>query len=174
MTEIKFWRYALPSVDGVSGWGIFLMDSTGMFSCVTDYGNYAFKWTHHGMKDFREFFIDRSFDYHVKKLFSETGGSKEFRPEETVERIKEYILEHRRDGYYTEEQARKEWDLVESVDWDVGEISKHEWYEQTSIQDGYEYFTYDYPARVKALRDKLFPRFSEMMKLELEKEKVTA
>ncbi|MEK3788771.1 hypothetical protein [Paenibacillus sp. FSL K6-1230] len=33
--DIKFWRYYFPSIDGVEGWGIITIDSTGVFSAVT-------------------------------------------------------------------------------------------------------------------------------------------
>ncbi|ARF67055.1 hypothetical protein B7C51_19310 [Paenibacillus larvae subsp. pulvifaciens] len=42
-------------IDG-EGWGIFILDETGMFAAVTDYGNCAYKWPHSGCEDFRHFF----------------------------------------------------------------------------------------------------------------------
>ena len=174
MNDIKFWRYSIPSIDGIEGWGIFLLDSTGMFSCVTDYGNYAFKWTHHGMDDFREFFLSDSYDYYVNKLYKLNGGQLEFQAEQTVKRIKESILRSRYEDHMDEETARKEWDLLELIDWDMNEISQHEWYQQTDLCDAHEYFIYDYPANVKALRDCLLPRFCEVIKRELESEKLIA
>jgi len=175
MSETKFWKYYVPSVDGIEGWGIFILDSTGMFSCVTDYGNYAFNWVHHGMDDFREFFAsDKSFDYHVKKLYRIGGeGEFEFQPDETVKRVKESILESRLEDHMSEETAREEWDLLESMDWSMGDLSQHEWHQQTDLCDAHELFVYDYPPRVKALRDKLLPRFAKILKEELEKEKVS-
>lgn len=174
LSDIQFWRYSLPSVDGIEGWGIFLLDSTGMFSCVTDYGNYAFKWTHHGMSDFREFFVSDSFDYYIKKLYLNNGGQLEFQSEETIENIKKNIIHSRLNDYMSEETARREWDLLDSIDWDMGEIAKHDWYIQTDLCDAHEYFIYDYPANVKALRDNLLPRFSKLIRNELEKEKASA
>jgi len=72
------------------------------------------------------------------------------------------------------ETARQEWDLLDEIDWSMGEISQREWYNETDLTDPSEYFIYDYPPRVKGLRDKLLPRFAEMLKEELEKEKITA
>lgn len=174
MNDIKFWRYSIPSIDGIGGWGIFLLDSTGMFSCVTDYGNYAYKWTHHGMDDFREFFISDSFDYYVNKLYRCNGGRLEFQPDETVKNIKQSILRSRYDDYMSGDTARNEWDLLDSVDWDMGEIACHEWLQQSDLCDAHELFIYDYPADAKALRDRLLPRFSELIRIELEQEKVSA
>lgn len=176
MNETKFWKYYVPSVDGISGWGIFILDSTGYFSCVTDYGNYAYNWTHHGMDDFREFFIhDSSFDYFCNKLHKiGAEGKLEFQEDETVRNIKQSILESRWHDHMDKDVARKEWDLLNEIDWTMGEISQWEWYNLTDLCDPSEYFVYDYPPRVKGLRDKLFPRFAEMLRKELKKEKVTA
>ncbi|MCM3396462.1 hypothetical protein M3638_01260 [Oceanobacillus profundus] len=175
MNETKFWKYYVPSVDGVEGWGIFLLDSTGMFSCVTDYGNYAFNWVNHGMDDFREFFArDTGFDYHVNKLYRiGCEAQLEFQPDETVKLVKQSILESRWEDHMSKETARSEWDLLDEIDWTNGLLSQNEWYERTDLCDAYEFFVYDYPPRVKALRDKLFPRFAKMLREELEKEKVS-
>lgn len=171
MSEIKYWRYVVPSINGIEGWGIFLLDSTGMFSCVTDYGNYAFKWTHHGEKDFREFFVCGSFEYYVDKLYLiGSQGKLEFDPDETVKNIKQSILESRWEDHMGKETARHEWDLLDEVDWTMGVLSQHEWYESTDLCDASEYFVYDYPPRVRALRDKLLPRFVNVLKEELKKE----
>lgn len=176
MSETKFWKYYVPSIDGIEGWGIFILDSTGMFSCVTDYGNYAFNWTHHGMNDFREFFArDKGFDYHVNKLYRiGAQGELEFQPEETIKNVKQSILESRWEDHMSEETARQEWDLLDDIDWDNGLLSQQEWYDRTDLTDAYEYFVYDYPPRVKGLRDKLLPRFAKMLRDELSKEKVSA
>lgn len=171
MSDIKFWRYSLPTVDGWEGWGVFLLDSTGMFCCVSDYGNYAYKWTHHGKDDFRELFVKDHFGYHVDKLFNETGQKKEFQVGETIDKIKSSILHSRFEEYIDEEEARKEWDLVESIDWTFGEVAQWEWYQETSLYDADEYFVYDYPASVKALRDKLLPRLAVVIKQDLKGEK---
>lgn len=176
MSETKIWKYYVPSINGIEGWGIFILDSTGYFSCVTDYGNYAFNWTHHGEKDFREFFTrDTCFDYHVNKLYRNGAqGKMEFQPEETIINIKRSILESRRHDHMGKETARTEWNLLGEIDWDMEEISQWEWYNETDLTDASEYFIYDYPARVKALRDKLFPRFAKLLREELQKEKVSA
>ncbi len=172
MSETKFWKYYVPPVNGISSWGIFNLDSTGMFSCVTDYGNYAFNWTHHGEKDFREFFVRGSFEYYVDKLYLiGSQGKLEFDPDETVKNIKQSILESRWQDHMGKETARNEWDLLGDIDWTMGEASQWEWYNSTDLTDASEYFVYDYPPRIKGLRDKLFPRFAKMLKEELEREK---
>lgn len=176
MSETKFWKYYVPSVEGIGGWGIFLLNSTGYFSCVTDYGNYAFRWSSHGTDDFRKFFAkDRDYDYLVNKLYRiGSQGELEFQSDETIENIKQTILESRYNDYMDRQTARKEFDLVNEIDWTMGEVAQWEWYNRTDLTDASELFIYDYPPMVKGLRDKLLPRFSKMIRDELEKEKAIA
>lgn len=171
MKNVTFWRYYVPSEDG-EGWGIFILDSTGMFAAVTDYGNCAYRWTHHGCDDFREFFSGGSWDYFLKKLFPRMDN--ELQSEETVISIKRRIIHNRRERYWTAEDARTEWDLIAEND---GLYSKHDfnkWYEETRIDEAYDYAVYDYPASVKEFGYKLLPRLFAMIHDDLSSEKIPA
>lgn len=144
------------------------MDSTGMFAAVTDYGNYAFKWTYHGSDDFREFVIgiERSPDYVLEKI----SHGKKFSGKKTKQLIKKCILESRRCGNYTREKARREWDLVNCSDFYYKE-DFHEWYEKTQINDAHELSVYDYPPSEWAFATKLLPRLVDILKQELKQER---
>ena len=83
-------------------------------------------------------------------------------------------MKERYDRDMSEEDAREEWDLLDSIEWDLETVAGYQWYEQTNICDPYELFVYDYPPDVKALRDYLLPRFCEAVRKELELEKLTA
>lgn len=54
--DVEVWRYRLPRGQFDCG-GVVLIDSTGLFSAVTDFGNYAHWWPgqHCGYPDFRLF-----------------------------------------------------------------------------------------------------------------------
>jgi hypothetical protein len=170
--SIKFWRYSIPpDKDGLDGWGIFLLDSTGFFSCVTDFGNYAFRWGTTGKNDFREFFLDESFDYHVRKLYFTNGNSFELDWTATVKNIKEWILRLRHEDSLTEDEASSEWDLINRLS---DEDNENEWIENTTFTDAFEMLVYDLPISVRRLRDELMPRLRDAIKAELKKEKVTA
>ncbi len=164
--KIQYWRYEIPSIDG-EGWGIFLLDSTGLFSCVTDYGNYSFRWTHHGMDDFRKFFDRNSYGYILNKLHLGCGKTQELDAEATLKNIVKYILEARRDGSIDEDFARSEYDHVWSCynDYDDGMFDP--WYYGTEIDDAYEYRCLDYSPDDKALRDNLLPRLTEAIQKDL-------
>lgn len=168
MSEVKFWRYYIPSVDGIEGWGVFLLDSTGMFAAVTDYGNAAYKWPLHAEEDFRRFFAKGvSGGYLLQKLFYE---HKQFDGDATLREVKEDIIERRRDGSYSRQKARKEWDLLSYYEDLDNDASFVRWYDNTSISDAGEFYKMRYPASARAFVNKLIPRLSEAIREELAKE----
>ncbi|OPX89429.1 MAG: hypothetical protein A4E53_01506 [Pelotomaculum sp. PtaB.Bin104] len=174
MENIKIWRYSIPPIKG-QGWGIFLLDSTGMFAAVTDYGNYAFKWTYHGCKDFREFFSDiregSVNEYYLKKLYQ--GRKMEFDGKGTMQLIKEHILQNRRDRSYTKEFAREEWDRIKDFEGEFdSDVQFSRWYDETEIEDAHEFYCSDYPADLKAFGKEILPRLAAVLREELKKEAV--
>lgn len=167
--NIKFWRYSIPPIDG-EGWGIFLLDSTGMFAAVTDYGNYAYMWLlrHTGCDDFREFF-DHKDGYYVLGKCAPSRG-KEFQGRETEQMVREEILRLRWEHQITEQQARNEWELVDSIDFYYSE-GFHEWYQQTTLEEAHELAVYGYNASEKAFAEILLPRFCDVVSAELANER---
>ena len=85
MSEVTLRRYVLPSVKG-EGWAIFVIGSDGYFSAVSDWGNYAYIWTHPGC-EFRKFLSRCDTHYvwtkitHGRKayVFDEEGTEKNIR-----------------------------------------------------------------------------------------------
>ncbi|MEK5058622.1 hypothetical protein BK126_03085 [Paenibacillus sp. FSL H7-0326] len=170
MKDVKFWRYYIPSTDEIEGWGIFLLDSTGMFAAVTDYGNYAYMWPlrNTGCNDFRDFFDHKDAYYVLGKCAPSRG--KEYQGDKTEELIRKTIVQMRRSGSFTEEEAREEWNLLDSIDFYFRE-GFSQWYEQTNLYDAHEYSVHGYTASEKAFADKLFPRFCEAVAAELKAER---
>ena len=170
MSDIQMWRYTLPTIDRIEGWGIFLMDSTGIFAAVTDYGNYAYSWSHYGEKDFREFIIglEKSPSYLLGKV---ARHEYKYDGEETLKFIKKHILEYRRDANVTREEARKEWDLLEEYELEY-EYGFNQWYESTSLDDAHEFYHESYSASAIGFAKKLIPRLAELLRAELDKEGV--
>ncbi|UED70749.1 hypothetical protein [Brevibacillus sp. HD3.3A] len=166
--EVTVWRYELPSING-EGWGSFMLDSTGMFAAVTDYGNYAFRWGRHGERDFRKFIADAGLSqgYMLSKLAP--SGGREYKGDETAENIKSAIIRRRWNRYLSEEQAREEWELVESCELDYKE-GFHDWRNQTKLDDAHEYSVYDYTIHEKAFVEELLPRLAAEIQAELAEE----
>ena len=63
---VELHRYALPSVKG-EGWAIVVLGSDGYFSAVSDWGNYAYIWTHPGC-EFRRFLVGCDAHYFWTKI----------------------------------------------------------------------------------------------------------
>lgn len=77
MSNIQVYRYRIPGSTHDSG-GIVFMDETGVFSAVTDFGNYAYRWcwdeSERTRQDFRDFIVkiasqsEKYPDYFLEKV----------------------------------------------------------------------------------------------------------
>jgi hypothetical protein len=113
---VEVWRYVVR--ESISGnpfmWGEFLIASSGMFSAVSDYGNYSYAWRAFGPRDFRRFLLSmkNSPDYFMNK----------FDPVEVVDwtrteqQMKRTIIDLRRRDQIHRYKARELWDAVHSSD----------------------------------------------------------
>lgn len=164
MSEVKTWRYVLPSIDG-EGSGIVILDSTGFFASVGDYGDYAYWWRYFGEEGFRNFFLkaEKESEYFLRKL----SRKSEIDIGETARLIKETILSRRREGYMTRDYARREWERAKQLESDGDE---HWWYENTWFACRSELLVYDYPACAKAFVEKFLPRLAKAIEEELKNE----
>ncbi len=165
-SQIKCWRYYLPSQVG-EGWVLAWLDAFGFFSVVSDYGNYAYKWSQFG-EDFREFFCGLDSAYVAGKICknrSEYSGS------ETEEAIKRYILQKRRNQDWDKEHAAIEWDTACEADFSSSE-GFSEWYRQTDIDDAHEYAVYDIDWQTRMFCEKALPRLQRFILDEMVKENI--
>lgn len=167
------WRHYVKG-DGSwnDGWALFLLDATGYFSVVSDYGNYAFRWTSFG-ECFRTFLMGLHSDYLLGKL-----AKKEYDEDGTVRAVKNRIIELRRatrgfSGFssLSAEKAREEWDLVNELLVGEGYSGYVLWGNETSLQDPWEYHTQDFSSEAWQFAKKVWPRFTKVLREELEKEK---
>lgn len=98
----------------------------GVFSTVSDYGNYGYWWRNPGC-DIREFLWTTNADQLVSKLSPEWETDYDASEIE----IKRCIIRLRREGRLTADEARDEWDLLSYVHDDSGgwwantELGKH-------------------------------------------------
>jgi len=168
----KIWDYYISNNGKHEGWGKFIIDSTGYFSCVSDYGNYAFWWTAHGEGDFRDFLTGVDAGYLMGKL---SNGVRNFDLEETIRKMKEEAISNRRatvrgeayENYnVTKDELREVWDEIESASNE---------YECTKIIDDHyrcypdpcDILSFGYPHDLRAFATRLWPRFIEALKAEL-------
>lgn len=153
-------RYYLPN-EKHEGWAIIVIGDDGFFSAVSDYGNYAFRWTAFG-KSFKDFLIDahKGWDYFASKL-----SSTEYSSRKTYQAIKEHILEYRKNGTIGREEAREEWDLLHDSNdvRDGNELDFSNWVQETKIEDAWEFYATDYPSDVKNFTQKTLKRLSDVL-----------
>lgn len=163
--DVKMWRYVLRSESRNGwneGWAIFLLDSKGFFAVCSDYGDYVYHWGSIGPTDFRVFLcgLDRSY------LIGKIAPKKEYDAEATKDFVKETIISHRRDGTFTKEEAREEWDLMQECDFD----DFNDWLRQTQISDAWEMAIYRHSRQALAFYDRVWPRFIALLKEDLASE----
>lgn len=159
-------RYNVRSDRGT--WlGEFVISDDGFFATVSDYGNYAYAWTHAGC-EFREFLASIGPDYLLGKL---CGRRSEYTALDTLKYVKKHILEARRDGGFGKDDARKEWDLLaEHNDLDASEDFSA-WLCDTSIGDAFEMASHDFPADARGFASTVWPVFVTMLRADLATER---
>jgi hypothetical protein len=171
-SEIAMWRYHLPSEKG-EGWCIAFLDAIGVFMCVSDYGNYGYRWPQDGWgsqyRCFREFFLHCDDDYIMRKI----ARRQEYVGSETLAEIKRHILELRRGGSWSKDRARHEWDLVVS---DMGGVETKEdfarWYDRTSLDEAYEFAVHDFHPQVYGFMKACIPRLRAAIGAQLQAERL--
>lgn len=142
-----------------------VMTSDGYFSTVSDYGNYAF-WWHAFEGDFRAFFAQCDDGYVLGKLAKRDY----YDGEATRTRIREHILEYRRDGWLSKDRAREEWDLLNRCGVDSREDFAR-WYDETKFDDAAEFAKYDHEPDARMFAERVLPVLREALRKEMAAEK---
>lgn len=174
-TPITVWRYVLRSK---RGWAVILMDSTGIFSAVSGWGNFGHWWSHHGHDDFRKFFLGKDFAQYPSYCAGKFRPATVYEEEKTFQGIRRRILEWRREGSLSKEEARKEWDHFVEVTcgqyfmkWkDVTSISEEDfrtWYDGTSLSDAAECAYYGDDPQAVGFVQTILPLLAEAIQAEL-------
>jgi hypothetical protein len=163
-------RYVLPSIKG-EGWAVVVIGSDGYFSTVSDWGNYAFWWKHHGRDDFREFVIGlaQSPDYFVGKV----APGKVWDGEKTEASVKREICLMRRNRDVSREVSREAWNAIESRG--VFTPMRFEDWRRSTELGGYDVVTewpvYSYSGDAVAYAKHVLPRLAEALRAELAAER---
>ncbi len=168
----KMWRYVVPMVRDPAapfyhaGWVDAVLREDGWFGCTSDYGNYAYRWTHFGDGDFREFFLELEPDYVCRKI---GGRESHFDAEKTKALIKEHILQRRRyGGDLTKKQARAEWELLQEFS------DPSVWHAETELFDASELLVYTHEPDAISFSKKTLPYLQHVIRESLKAEKDTA
>ncbi|NOK32374.1 hypothetical protein HMI49_04055 [Corallococcus exercitus] len=181
MAELHVYQYRLRTEKGA--WlADVILRSDGYFSTVSDWGNYAFRWTAPG-REFRAFVahLAGQDDYVCSKLSQRTW----FDGAATLKSIREHILTSRRDGSWTKEHAAKEWQaLAEALGrWSGREARSCDsmdlyeyfrWHDGTSIDDASELASYNYEPDVRGFCENVMPALATAIRAQLQGEAATA
>ncbi len=162
----KIWRYEGPNEDKCyGGWFIAFIDSAGCLAVLSDYGDYSYRW-HSPGASMRHFllccntgYVADKFGYNVK---AEIDG------DATRKGIREYILETRRQGTLTKEEARLEWENSRN-DFD-SDVDFSDWMQGSNFDDSYEFYRSRKP-QLEAFMRQVWPRLVECIREDLESEK---
>jgi len=162
-------RYVLPSVNSLEGWGIFVIASDGYFSSVSDYGNYAFRWTAIGEgRDFREFLAQIGSDYLLGKI----SPGRTYDGDMTEKNVLALIQKQLEDGLIDDDDAEREKELLRDEDHLENVVNFHQWSEKTAIEhDVSGIYETSHPSDVVAFCEKLLPRFQAALRAELAEER---
>lgn len=155
-------RYELRPDKG-GAWAIIVIDSArGFFAAVSDHGNYAYLWTHTG-GEFKPFLAKLDLDYVYSKL---THEQRVFDLEASVDAARKALKA-------IEEAQTRPIDWVEREQDDVEAISSesdfYAWQSNTEVEDAHEFFMQRKEHQCWDFCQKLFARFQQMLREELEK-----
>ena len=181
MSEVKLWRYDLPSVSEkelkeselpflkgqlCQGWATIIVGSDGFFAAVSDYGNYAFRWGSPGVDDFRKFLLlaEQSPDYFISKL---SPHPYPYDGQKTLAAVKAYLLQERRNGNLDKETAREEWGLLEENEDLNNEMVFWDWCRATSIEEAHDFGEYPAPHDVTCFVTITMRRLCVLLRQEL-------
>lgn len=111
-------------------WTTIAISSNGLFMAEGSYGNYAYWWSNHGRESFKHFLVELDRDHGYAK--GKFGRQDTFYQDKTVKEIKSQLLEARRKGDLTKEDARDAYDFtcstlddINSLDLFVNSIYEH-------------------------------------------------
>jgi hypothetical protein len=165
-------RYTIPSEKG-EGWAVILIDTEiGFFATCSDWGNFAYLWTHPGM-EFRKFLAQLTPDYLHKKLLFGRESSQVFDGEKTAELIKEAL--NNKDRALLKEKGRswkrynqecallEQHTPMEKEDFDS-------WQSETGLEEPWQYKCTKPEPQAMSFCTKVWPRFKALLEAELLKE----
>lgn len=148
---------------GSTEWMRAWLTSDGCISIVSDYGNFGY-WFGAPGGEFRRF-LTQCDDHYLGTKFSD--GHREYKGEETLRRVKERILSHRREGDLSREEARTEWDLLDQFDRLEHEQHFTRWYDQTELSDASEFYCTGISSQIEWFLKRLWPFFVKALEVEL-------
>lgn len=167
-------RYRIEAEDGTAVCAVTLYDSRGgwlgyvtleysdaerwgQMACVTDYGNYAYRWTGTG-GNFAGFLLKNCNGYITEKMAHGHGEDRELKAGESRERIREGFLRARgtEDPDWTGER-------LEALNACECEADFYAWAEESGFDGVYEYFRYGWGGYLEGFCRVLLPELKRAL-----------
>lgn len=99
-------------LDHLQGWAIIFLDKTTV-SIHSDYGNWSYSWTNHGCESLKRFLVQTELDYLGNKF---CNGKTESDYKDSIKRIRQDVIQYRKEEYITKEEARDALDHLKNDD----------------------------------------------------------
>jgi hypothetical protein len=160
-------------------WSIIVIDERcGLFFVQSDWGDFSYRWPHHGRESFKHFLTEVNSGYLIDKL---SKGYKKFSKSETLKQFCRDIIERRRDGNLSKEEARRVWEYIKirEDDWESSEGLFHVMWEES--YNPFAELLYTDPCEVPHISvydsgllffvEKVFPVFQQVLKEEINETK---
>ena len=122
------WVYRLTAPN----WQQAVLTSDGMFSVISDYGNYAHGWVNWSSSDFRSFFCQLREDYLLRKI---SVPQNKYQPEKTRVDLRRAIFMAYKRGCLDREELREVLGLLYEADLDHAEGIEEFFQEQVGDRD---------------------------------------
>lgn len=167
-------RYCLEAEDGTSvcalalynGCGDWLgyvtveynnAEHWGQLMCVTDYGNYAYRWAAVG-NDFIDFLLKNCSEYITEKVAQGHGEAREFGVDESRERVRQGFLR-------TSAAEDPDWigERLQALRDCECEADFFAWAEESGMEDVYEYFCYGWGGYLEGFCKVLLPELKRTL-----------
>ena len=164
-------RYDIRGEKGF-GWAVIVIDErSGLFSVVSDYGEYGFLWGNHGRKSLKHFLVEIAAD--PQYLMGKLGRRNYVKQEETKKEFRRVIIEARQEMNISREQARDAWYCVEVLDF-ADHIELHNALESELapvFPDCDLPIARDFSPQLRCFTEKVYPVFVEELARQIEEQK---
>jgi hypothetical protein len=157
---MSYWirRFELPSVRSKGfpeGWGIIIVDSKGLFSAYSDFGNYTYHWSSFG-DDFVKFLLSIDDDYLSRKI---CRNYQVYDGEGTLKAVQEAVTQAVEEKDLSEDDAEEERRLIKRCHdlYDTEDFS--EWLRETRLTDALELVCRKTNPQLQGFLTNIWPRF---------------
>lgn len=152
-------------------WAKIMIDENAwMFSCISDCGNFSYRWPSESHITFKKFLTQIDTGYLLRKI--EPFPTK-FNQEATFKNLVRALIEQRREGNITKEQAREDMNVIKEFEFDGSEdlLMERLLYHTKTFSGDYEWTANlmvkeHTPGAITFVKD-IFPLLQEVLKIEV-------